>query len=59
MPMIDHASVPAAMPDAILRELPPSGLVGPDGRPIEASLAPLYSVIVRAASELLRPEPHS
>jgi len=53
MPSLDHAPVPTALPGAILRELPASGLAGGDGRPIEESLGPLYAEIVRAATELL------
>ncbi len=52
---LDHVPIPTAMPEAILRELPASGIAGADGRPIEASLAPLYERIVRAASEQLVP----
>jgi hypothetical protein len=53
--VLDHAPHPTVMPDAILRELPASGLVGSQGRPIEASLAPFYAEIARTAAELLHP----
>jgi uncharacterized Zn finger protein len=55
VPSLDHVPVPTAMPAAILRELPASGIAGADGSPIEESLAPLYEQIVRAASERLDP----
>ena len=55
MPLFERAPVPTSMPGAILRELPASGLTGRDGRPIEASLEPLYEEIVRAATERLGP----
>jgi uncharacterized Zn finger protein len=45
--------VPTASPDAILRELPASGLVA-RGRPIEQVLAPAYAAIVAATADLLR-----
>ena len=44
---------PTAVPDAILRELPASGLLV-RGRPIEEVLAPAYPAIVAAATEFLR-----
>ena len=44
--------MPTGTPDAILRELPASGMVA-GGRPIEEVLAPAYAAIVAAAADLL------
>jgi uncharacterized Zn finger protein len=45
--------MPTGTPDAILRELPASGMLA-SGRPIEEVLAPAYAAIVAAAADLLR-----